>query len=445
MIRKFRVQSLEFRVLVFILSLFTIYYSLFTEVQAKIYIDINAPSFRRIPIAVTEFKNLGTAPDREGHSQKMTEVIKNNLNFTGFFELLNPASFIEDPNRAGIAEESIDFKDWATIGAEALIKGGIIFDGQRITVEARLFDVFQGRMITGKRYTGDVKDFRKIAHNFSNEIVKSFTGEEGIFETSIALISNSIGAKEIYVMDYDGYNIRRMTNSGSLNLSPNWSPDGSKIAFSSVRGRSWWLYMIDVKTKEEKRLTLQRGLNISPSFSPNGDKLAFAYSKEGNSDIYIMEGNNMRRITNHVAIDISPSWSPDGKNIAFVSDRGGSPQIYIMDSNGEGVRRITFEGNYNVSPSWSPRGDRIVFASRRGGKFEICTINPDGSDLQQLTYEGNNENPSWSPDGRYIVFSSRRDGGTGIYSMRVNGENQRLITSKGVTAINPAWSPRTRE
>jgi TolB protein len=440
--KEFRVQSLEFRGLIFIFSLFTIYFSLFTEVEAKIYIDINAPSFRRLPIAVTDFRDLGETTDREGHGKKIAEVIRDDLDFSGFFDLLDPASFIEDPKKAGITEDRIDFKDWSTVGAEALVKGGIILDGQRLTVEARLFDVFQGRLITGKRYTGEVKDIRKIAHRFSNEIVKSFIGEDGIFETSIAFVVNSGGSKDIYIMDYDGHNMRRLTNSGSLNLSPSWSPDGTKIVFSSERGRSWWIFSIDRKTKEEKRLTFERGLNMSPSFSPQGDRIAFSYSKDGNSDIYIMESNNMKRITNHWTADISPSWSPDGKSIAFVSDRAGSPQIYIMDSNGENVRRITFEGSYNVSPSWSPRGDKIAFASRINGKFEICIINPDGSGLHQLTSTGNNEDPSWSPDGRYIVFSSKRNGRTGIYTMKANGETQRLITPKEITAEGPAWSFR---
>ena len=441
----FSVQRSALRVLIFILSLFTVHYSLFTEVHAKIYIDINAPSFRSLPIAIADFKNFSDSNDRDGHGWKIAEVIRKNLDFPGFFDILNPASFVEDPNRAGVIEERIDFKDWSTIGAEALVKGGIIIEGQRLTIEARLFDVFQGRMISGKRYTGEIKDIRKIAHRFSNEIVRSFTGEEGIFETGIAFLVNSGGKKDINIMDYDGYNMRKLTNSGSLNLSPNWSPDGTKIVFSSERGRSWWIYTIDVRTREEKRLTFERGLNISPSFSPQGERIAFTHSKDGNSDIYLMEGNNTRRITNHWAADISPSWSPDGKGIAFVSDRPGSPQIYIMDSNGENVRRLTFEGSYNVSPSWSPRGDKIAFASRRNGKFEICIINPDGFGFQQLTAAGNNEDPQWSPDGRYIVFSSKRNGKTGIYTMRANGENQRLITPSDITAIDPAWSFRPKE
>jgi len=435
----------HFRILIFIFSVFSLQFSSLTEVSAKIYIDINAPSFRRLPIAVTDFKYLGEAEDQEGYGRKIADVIRNDLDFSGFFDLLDPGSFIEDPKKAGITEDSIDFKDWSQIGAEALVKGGIILDGQRLVVEACLFDVFQGRMITGKRYTGETKDIRKIAHRFSNEIVKSFTGEEGIFETTIATIVNHNGAKELYIMDYDGYNMIRLTDSRTLNLSPSWSPDGARIVFSSERGRSWGIYIIDIRSKQEKRLTSQRGLNMSPSFSPDGKKIAFTYSRNGNSDIYIMEGNNLKRITNSPAIDISPSWSPDGRYIAFVSDRAGGPQIYIMDSNGENVRRLTFEGSYNVSPSWSPRGDRIAFASRRNGRFEIFTINPDGSGLQQLTNEGNNENPSWSPDGRYIVFSSKRHGGTGIYIMKADGENQRLITPKGVIATNPAWSPRLKE
>lgn len=445
MMKKLKVKSLKFKVLFFIFLLSTVYYLLSTVVEAKVYIDINSPSFKKLPIAVTEFSYHRSSPDREGHGNKIAEVLRNDLAFSGFFEILNPASFIEDPERAGITEDKIDFKDWSTIGAEALVKGGIAIAGQKITVEARLFDVFQGRMLVGKRYIGEIKDIRKIAHKFSNEIVRSFTGEDGIFDTGIAFIANGGGAKELYVMDYDGYNLRRLTNSGTLNLSPGWSPDNTKIVFSTERGRNWWIYSIDVNSKEEKRMTNQWGLNMGPSFSPDGGKIAYAYSRNGNSDIYILNGNTTKRITNSPAIDISPSWATNGKQIAFVSDRGGSPQIYIMDSDGENIRRITFEGSYNVSPSWSPRGDKIAFASRRNGKFHICIINPDGSGLQQLTNEGNNENPSWSPDGRYIVFGSRRNGKTGIFTMKANGDTQRLVTPRDMNATNPAWSFRPKD
>lgn len=427
--------------LLFILLLFTIHYSPFTEAWGRVYIDINAPEFKRIPIAVVDFRGLG-GHDPEGHGKRIAEVIRTDLDFSGFFEVLDPTSFIEDPNRAGLTSERIDFKDWSAVGAEALVKGGITVEGKNLTIEARLFDVFQGRMMVGKRYKGELNDLRQMAHKFSNEIVKSITGEEGIFETSIVFIMNKERTKEIYEMDYDGHSLRALTSSGTLNMSPSGSPDGYEIVFSSERNRSWGIYLIDVKSKEEKKISTERGLNISPSFSPDGKRIAFTLSKDGNSDIYVVnkDGSGLKRLTNNQAIDVSPSWSPDGDKIAFVSDRGGSPQIYIMDSNGGDLRRITFEGSYNASPKWSPRGDKIVFASRRNGSFQICIMNPDGSGLEQLTGSGNNEGPSWSPDGRYIVFSSTRNGRTGIYTMRANGENQKRITPEEAVAISPSWS-----
>jgi TolB protein len=412
--------------------------------SAKIYIDIYSPSARKLPIAIAHFKNLGTTPDKENISSKLQEVITHDLEISGFFQIIDPKSFIENSQRAGITSDKINWSDWSTIGAEALVKGGLSLEGKNLMVEGRLFDVIQGKFITGKRYFGKVDDLRLMAHKLVNEIIYQLTGEKSIFETRIAFVSTASGKKEIYLMDVDGENCQKITSHRSICLSPAWSPDGKKLAFTSYRRGNPDIYLKDIFYGNEKIISQEKGLNISPAFSPDGKKIAVTLSvDDGNSELFLidLEGHKIDRLTTNWGVDVSPAFSPDGKKIAFVSDRSNSPQIYSLTVEDKSVKRLTFEGTYNASPEWSPRGDKIAFSSMTGNKFNIYTMDPDGGNVQRLTIQGSNEDPSWSPNGRYLVFNSDREGSKKLYIMLANGENQRRITSGKGENTSPAWSP----
>lgn len=415
-----------------------------SEASAKVYLDINNPGGRRLPIAVPSFIVLeGTDP--AGAASEMAAVIAGDLKFSGFFEPVPAEKFIEDPRKKALTREEIHFPDWTAVGAEALIKGGIRLAGPRMEIEIRLFDAVQGRMIVGKKYTGEIRDARRIAHRFSNEVFKAFTGEDGIFDTQIAFVRREKDHSQIFIADYDGANAAPVLSGKEINLKPRWHPDGKRLAYTSYKRRNPDLYEVDVASGREKLLSGYTGLNLGGAWSPKGDSIALTLSRDGNSEIYLLDplAGSLSRLTQHSAIDVSPAWSPDGSRIAFVSDRSGSPQIYVMDASGENVRRITFEGSYNTSPAWSPRGDKIAFTARRGGAFQIAVVNPDGTDLKILTNNGaSHEDPTWSPDGRYLSFSSRRNGRHQINIMPAQpGIAPLAITSKG-TNLTPAWSPR---
>jgi TolB protein len=395
------------------------------------------------PIAIVDFKILDNKHDVNNVSKQMTSIISNDLEFTGHFKILDPASFLENPQRSGITEQDIDFQSWSVIGAQSLVKGGFSQNGDQITIEARLFDVTPPAFRLGRRYIGTKETIRKIAHKFSNEIYLALTGDQGIFETQLAFVKTVGKQKDVYTVDYDGYNEKRFSYHGTITLSPRWSPDGNWIAFTSYKGGSPNLVLKDFITRKEYIASpYQKDLNISPAWSPDGTEIALTLKKDGNEEIYAMErqGKVVRRLTNDRGIDVSPSWSPDGQKIAFVSDRAGSPQIYTMDRNGGNVQRLTFEGNYNSEPDWSPRGDKIVYSSRTEGSFQIFTINPDGTENIQLTWEGSNESPKWSPNGLHILFTSTRKGGKNLFAMLSNGTNVKQIT-KGEINNSPSWSP----
>ena len=415
------------------------------NLAAKVYIYIDSPATTKFPIAIPDFKNLGGVPDTQKISPALPSVIAQDLEISGLFRLVNPETFLEDPDSSGITGDSINWRDWAAIGAEALIKGGFSQEGSRVMVETRLFDVVRGDFITGKRYSGKPDDLRLISHKFADEVIYRLTGQKGVFQTRIAFVSDRSGQKEIYLMDFDGRNRQKVTSHRSITLSPAWSPDGKILIFTSYRDGNPDVFTREVLYGREKKLSYRKGLNIAPDWSPDGKKIVLTLSQDdGNSDIYIINllGEKISRLTREWANDVSPCWSPDGKEIAFVSNRSGNPHIYIMEVKTKKVRRLTFEGKYNTSPAWSPKGDKITFAGRRNNTFEIYTIYENGGGLRQLTFNsGSNECPTWSPDGRHIVFTSSRSGVKKIYIMRADGSGERAITWGKGNDTDPCWSP----
>ena len=396
--------------------------------EAKVYIDITSPAFKKLPIAIQEFS--GTS------GREISDIIRDDLIFTGLFSYIERAAYIENPS------QPFNPKNWTPIGVEAVVKGSVQEAKDFFTVKVSLYDVFEGKEILRKEYKAEKEFIRPLCHAIANDIYYTLTGETGIFRSRISFVAEEKGRKGIYIIDWDGNRITSTGLKGNIILSPHWSKDGTKLIYSAERNRQWGIYLLDFINMSEKKVFFSKGTNIAGDFFPEGNDFIFSSSKDGTPDLYVknLKENNITKLTSFYGIEVSPAVSPDGKYIAFVSDKGGSPQIYTMYTDGSNVRRITFKGSYNTSPSWSPKGDRIVFAGRQGTN-QIFTVNPDGTGLTQLTTRGDNEVPSFSPDGRYITFSSDRDGVKGIYIMRANGESQKRITPKNLRASGPRWSP----
>lgn len=424
--------------MIFILSFFV----LPAQTLARIYIDINAPSIRKFNIAIPDFVNLDKNKRLPELSTQLPGVLSNDLSLSGYFNPMDKEAFLQDKN-IPLRLENINFKDWSVIGAELLLTGGFRSVGKSLEMEIRLFDVFWGRQILGKRVLGDLKDYRYLMHRIGNEIIRELTGQDGIFLTRLSFVGNASGHKEIYMSDYDGHNVKQITKDNNIALLPRWSPDGIKIIYNSYKDGGPMLYMKDISSGALKRVSSRSGLNIGACWSPDGKKLALTLSQKGNPDIFTIDlnGKMINQLTDHWSIDVSPSFSPDGRKIAFVSNRSGSPQIYVKDLDSGREERLTFEGKYITSPAWSSR-DRIAYVSMEDGNFDIHSINPDGSQSRKLTQgQGNNEDPCWSPDGRYIAFSSNRTGRYNLYIMTANGQNQTRVTFDRGDQTSPTWAP----
>jgi TolB protein len=402
------------------------------------FLDVTAPGNRQLQLGISACKSLNGGQNPE-IVKEIDDVLRFDMTLAGPFSVMSGTG---GNNNSGIRPGDFNFAPWKAAGADLLVKSGYRLAGSTLTLEFRLYDVFKEKEIVAKRYTGNIRDLRKIAHTFDDQIMLAITGEKGPFTGKIAFVSNRTGNKEIYLMDYDGYNVQRLTRNGSINLNPDFSPNGREIIYTSYKRKNPNLYRRELFTGTEALISARRGVNITGAYSPDGKRIALTMSKDGNSEIYLIDtsGKQLARLTNNQAIDVSPAWSPDGSHIAFTSDRLGRPQIFVMNADGGDLHRLTTSGAYNDRPRWSPKGDRILYCRMEGNGFHIYAINPDGSGDTRLTSEGSNEHPRWSPDGRFITFSSKRGGKEAIYLMRADGSGQTKVSRGNAGDSHPTWS-----
>jgi TolB protein len=400
-------------------------------------IEVTAPGNRLLKLAVDTPRSLDPVPNAAS-AKEISGVLVFDMDMSG---IAAAESIDHLPVPSAITLTETDFMPWMTGGYDLLIRSIYSIKGDELTVEFRLFDVLNRKQMSAKRYLGRTNELRRFAHSFADDVLLVITGEKGCFTSRIAYVSTQTGNKEISVMDWDGHNPLPLTRNGSINMNPDFAPDGREIIFTSYKRGNPDLYRRALSNPTEIPLSNRKGLNITGNWSPDGSKIALALSKDGDAEIYTIakDGSSPVRLTVSYSLEVYPSWSSDGKHIAFVSDRLGKPQIFVMDADGGNVRRLTASGGYNVNPRWSPKGDRIAYSRSQGG-FQIYSIRVDGTDDTQLTRDGSNENPSWSPDGRFITFSSSRGNGHGLYIMRADGSGQTRVNQGKGSYSQPAWS-----
>lgn len=301
-----------------------------------------------------------------------------------------------------------------------------------------------GRSMLNQSYEMPPAQARRLAHRVADDIVYRLTGHKGIASTRIVMIGSRGGAKELYMCDADGKNLRALTSDRSVSLTPRWDAQGRRIVYTSYKAGFPDVYLINLDSSRRERISKYPGLNTGADFAPDGRAVVLTLSKDGNPDLYLLtlRGNKLTRLTRtRPAGETSPSFSPDGRRIAFVSDSSGSPQIYVIGRGGGERRRLSFDGRENVAPDWGPDG-RIAYSSRRFGKYQICIYDPKTREDRQITQQDvDHEDPSWAPDGRHIVYTRTEGYDARIYILdTVNGASIALHNVGG-TWYTPAWSP----
>ena len=248
------------------------------------YIKITDPDFRPYPIAVPQFRDMGSGAS--SLVKTGTDTLRFDLGAVGVFKLLDYRAFIADPKHEGLSSASINFADWINVGAEGLVKVGVLKTGTDVTIDCHLFDVASGKELLHKKYQGKQKGVRKMAHRFADAIVQYFTGTPSIFFTKIVFAKRTNRkTKEICIMDFDGHNERCLVKNGSLNLLPAWG-GGTGVYYSSYLRGGPHLYRYDFKTRKSRVVSKSPGLNIGASGSPDGKRVALTLSKDENSEVY---------------------------------------------------------------------------------------------------------------------------------------------------------------
>lgn len=253
---------------------------------------------------------------------------------------------------------------------------------------------------------------------------------------------------EIYIMSIDGSELKRLTDDDFFDFTPQPSPDGQKIAFSSDRDGSLQIYTMDVDGNNLTRITNSEGNDRDPSWSPDGTQLVFASDKLGDPEIYVinLDGSGERQLTNNDTSDVSPIWSPDGAWIAYSSSQeADDPNIFVMAPDGSGQRRLTFSGSYDGdAATWSPDSQWLILPAKRIGNYELYGLKMDGSEFGTLTRtEGDEYSGLLSADGRYMLLNAYYDDFNGVILRDLETQSDYQLTATDSSASYAAWMPTT--
>lgn len=359
-------------------------------------------------------------------------ILERDLDFSDRFEMVSrPGTTVLDARTLGALAV-----DWAV----AVAATGAL-------VEVRLVEARSGE----ERWRRTLQpaagaELRPLVHRAADAIVERTTGEAGIAATSLLFVQGG----RLMRVDADGAGLAQVRAAGNPALSPAFSRDGRRIAYTAFVRSGQPIVLQDLAGGRRDVVPgTEFGLNITPAFSPDGRRLAFAHGSDAGTDIYVYDvARNccMERVTaGRFADNLSPTWSPDGSRLAFISNRAGTPQLYVMGADGTG-QEVLGRFDYGATgptaaPDWSPDGRMIAFHRDVAGVPQVFVLDAASRAVRQLTGSGRNEDATWAPDSRHLAFVSGRSGARELWVLDIETGRLRQLTTLGGARL-PAWSPR---
>ena len=195
-----------------------------------------------------------------------------------------------------------------------------------------------------------------------------------------------VNGAQIWKMNDDGTGAVALAACGSNNR-PEWSPDGTKIAYASTCSGAWQIWTMNLNGTGQTQLTFA-GSNQRARWSPDSAKIAFYSDRDGNTEIYVMnrDGSGQTRVTNNAATDYKPKFIVDSSQLVFLSNRTGCWEIYRINIDGTGEVNLTNNcSDHNWGIRWAPDLNKIIFESSRTGNWDVYTMNFDGSGQTNIT------------------------------------------------------------
>jgi len=281
-------------------------------------------------------------------------------------------------------------------------------------------------------------------HQAVDAILKYQFKVPGICASRIAFsVKTSRLAKNIYISDFDGNNVKVVTHHTSLMVEPDWFPNCRSLVYTMYTTSSTEIVQTELNPYRSRILVSMPGLNAGARISPNGRYMAMILSKDKQVDLYVkpISSSAIMRLTANRAVEASPRWSADGGQLLFVSDITGRPDLYVISAHGGAPAKQPTIGVEAVSPAWAQDGS-IAYASKQGGDYCLAIISKNKIVESGLVPKaiGDWDGISWAPDSRHVICSARRE--RMLYIVDTwTGKKRQFLSGRAGQMSFPSWSP----
>lgn len=404
--------------------------------EARLKIEIAKGTEQLQKIAIVPFNsNINSQ-----FEYQVRNLINEKLTLFGEFESLDLSQMLSFPfNEANFFE-----RDWELLSIDYVIFGEITETDESLEINYVVSDINLKRIMLRGDISGLKKDIELIVKKISDRVYESITGLKGIFNTKLAYILNPEPDNySICISDIDGNNEEVLFSSNSPLMSPDWSPDGKKLAYVSFEKGFAEIYIQNLLTGVRETIPTLGMSKSAPVWSPDSKSIAFVISMSGNPDLYNynLKTKKISRLTSHYGIDTEPAWSPDSKKLLFTSNRSGSPQIFEIKLSNKRIKRVTLEGSYNSRSRFFPDGRNIVFVHGNNGVFHIATRNLKERFINIVTETKLDESPTISPNGHIIIYSAKKEDQGYLAGITLDRKSKFELPVKIGSVREPAWSP----